>query len=106
MKYAVIGNGIEVVAQSPQTGTAVAKNGCVYLYTEQSHTADYTTVPDLTGGYLDWANEQLTYCQLNYVARGAMRSEAVVSGQSIPPGTEVKVGTTVELEFTVYESGD
>ena len=35
-----------------------------------------------------------------------MRSEAVVSGQSIPPGTEVKVGTTVELEFTVYESGD
>jgi len=106
MKYEVIGNGIEVVAQSPQTGTAVAKNGCVYLYTEQSHTADYTTVPDLTGGYLDWANEQLTYCQLNYVARGAMRSEAVVSGQSIPPGTEVKVGTTVELEFTVYESGD
>ena len=106
MKYEVIGNGIEVEAQSPQTGTAVAKNGCVYLYTEQSHTADYTTVPDLTGGYLDWANEQLTYCQLNYVARGAMRSEAVVSGQSIPPGTEVKVGTTVELEFTVYESGD
>ena len=106
MKYEVIGNGIEVVAQSPQTGTAVAKNGCVYLYTEQSHTADYTTVPDLTGGYLDWANEQLTYCQLNYVARGAMRSEAVVSGQSIPPGTEVKVGTTIELEFTVYESGD
>ncbi len=106
MRYEVIGNGIEVVAQSPQTGSAVAKDGCVYLYTEQGHTADYTTVPDVVGGYLDWANEQLTYCELNYVARGAMRSEAVVSSQSLPPGTRVKVGTAIELEFTVYESGD
>ncbi len=106
ISYEVIGNGIEVVAQSPLTGKSVAKDGCVYLYTEQNHTVDYTTVPDVKNGYLDWANEQLSYCQLNYVARGAMRDDAIVSDQSIPPGTKVAVGTTIELEFTVYNEGD
>lgn len=106
VQYEVIGNGIEVVAQSPVTGKTVAKDGCVYLYTEPSHTVEYTTVPDVTNGYLEWANEQLTYCQLNYVAKGAIRDEAVVSSQSIDPGTTVPVGTTIELELTVYDSGD
>lgn len=106
VNYEVIGNGIEVVAQSPVTGKSIAKDGCVYLYTEQGHTVDYTTVPDVKGGSLDWANEQLTYCQLNYVAKGAMRQEAIVSDQSIKPGTQVAVGTTIELEFTVYDRGD
>lgn len=106
VNYEVIGNGIEVVAQSPVTGKTMAKDGCVYLYTEQGHTFDPATVPNLEGGSLDWANEQLTYCDLNYVAKGAMRSDAVVSSQSIPPGTQVAVGTTIELEFTVYSDGD
>lgn len=106
IKYEVIGNGIEVVAQSPLTGKSVAKDGCVYLYTEPSHTVEYRTVPDVRGGNLEWANEQLTYCDLNYVARGAMRDEALVSSQSIEPGTQVPMGTTIELELTVYDGGD
>ena len=60
----------------------------------------------MRNGYLDWANEQLTYCQLNYVAKGAMRDEAVVSSQSVEPGTLVPIGTTIELELTVYDGGD
>jgi stage V sporulation protein D (sporulation-specific penicillin-binding protein) len=104
VEYEVIGNGIEVVAQSPLTGTAIAKGGCVYLYTEISHTSELVEVPDLWGLYPSDANYMITECGLNYVARGAStRSDATVSSQSIAPGTTVPKGTAIELEFTVYE---
>lgn len=106
--YEIIGSGIEVVAQSPQTGSAIAKNGTVYLYTEKSLTTEYTTVPDLVGCSPSFANEQLEYVGLNFVAKGASvtRENAVVSSQSIDPYTEVPKGTPIELEITVYSDGD
>lgn len=108
VNYEVIGNGIEVVAQSPQTGSSVSQDGCVYLYTEKGNTVEYTTVPDLMYASPDVANESITYCQLNYVAKGASvkRSNAVVSSQSIPAGTRVPVGTTIELEFIINANQD
>lgn len=108
VNYEVIGNGIEVVAQSPQTGSSVSQDGCVYLYTEKGNTVEYTTVPDLMYASPDVANESIMYCQLNYVAKGASvkRSNAVVSSQSIPAGTRVPVGTTIELEFIINANQD
>lgn len=108
VNYEIIGNGIEVVAQSPQTGSSVAKGGCVYLYTEKGNTVEYTTVPDLQYVSPEVANESITYCQLNYVAKGASvkRSNAVVNSQSIPAGTKVPIGTTIELEFIVNANQD
>ncbi|MDE5861580.1 MAG: PASTA domain-containing protein, partial [Ruminococcus sp.] len=104
----VIGNGIEVVAQSPQTGSSVAKGGCVYLYTEKGNTVKYTTVPDVLYVSPEVANESITYCKLNYVAKGASvrNSNAVVNSQSPPAGTQVPIGTTVELEFIVNANQD
>ncbi len=104
----VIGNGIEVVAQSPQTGSSVAKGGCVYLYTEKGNTVEYTTVPDVLYVSPEVANESITYCRLNYVAKGASvkNSNAVVNSQSPPAGTQVPIGTTVELEFIVNANQD
>ena len=101
MTYEVIGSGIEVVAQSPVTGTSVAKGGCVYLYTEAGNTAEYTTVPNLQYLSPETANETLTYNELNYVTRGASatRSDAIVNSQSIQPGTQVPKGTCIELEL-------
>ena len=106
--YEVIGNGIEVVNQSPVTGSSVAKGGCVYLYTEKSIPLEYTTVPDFTGLSPTKANESIVYCGLNYVAKGASikREDASVSSQSIEPGKRVAKGTTIELEFKVYENQD
>lgn len=108
INYEIIGNGIEVVAQSPQTGSSVAQGGTIYLYTEKGHTVEYTEVPSLIGYSPSAANEQLAYCELNYTARGAsiQREDALVSSQSIEPGTKVPKGTTIELEFTVYADGD
>lgn len=108
MTYEVIGSGIEVVAQSPVTGTSVAKGGCVYLYTEAGNTAEYTTVPNLQYLSPEIANETLTYNELNYVTRGASatRSDAIVNSQSIQPGTQVPKGTCIELELIVNEDSD
>ncbi len=106
--YEIIGSGIEVVKQSPGTGSSIAKGGVVYLYTEKSNEMLYTTVPDLVGLSPSVANESVTYMGLNYVAKGASitREDAVVSSQSIAPYTEVPKGTTIELEFMVIEDQD
>lgn len=108
VSYEIIGNGIEVVAQSPQTGSSISQDGCVYLYTEKSNTVEYTTVPDLQYVSPEVANESITYCKLNYIAKGASvkRSDAIVNSQSIPAGTEVPVGTTIELEFIINSNAD
>lgn len=104
----VIGEGSTVVAQSPVTGTSIAKGGTVYLYTDPSHTVDYTEVPDLVGLTPQIANDSIVYMDLNYVATGASihRDGAVVSGQSIQPGEKVAKGTTIILEFSVVSGGD
>ncbi|SEK81773.1 stage V sporulation protein D (sporulation-specific penicillin-binding protein) [Ruminococcus sp. YRD2003] len=108
IQYKVIGEGSSVVAQSPVTGSVVAKGGTVYLYTESNHTVDYTEVPDLVGLDPSMANDSIMYCQLNYVARGASVNHAgvAVTKQKPEAGSKVAVGTTVELEFMVYSGGD
>lgn len=107
-EYEIIGSGTTVVAQSPATGTAIAKGGTVYLYTDLNPVIEYTTVPDMTGATPDIANDAIVYQRLNYIATGASihREDAVVASQSHEPGSTVPVGTTIELEFMVYDGGD
>lgn len=106
--YKVIGEGTTVVKQSPITGSTISKDGTVYLYTEESHTVDYTEVPDLTGLTPSVVNESVVWKRLNYVAIGASihRDGAVVNKQSPAPGEKVPVGTTIEVEFQVNDAGD
>ena len=108
INYKKIGEGSSVVTQSPATGTMISKDGTVYLYTEASHTVDYTEVPDFRGLSPEMANESAAYCQLNVVARGASvrRAGVLVSNQSVAPREKKPVGTTIELEFSVYGDGD
>lgn len=99
----VIGEGTVVEQQSPSTGTTIAYNGTVFLYTDVNPDAEMTTVPNLIGVYAEAANESINYYELNYVATGASVTTegAVVKEQSIEPGTTVPKGTVVELEFYV-----
>ncbi|MGN0574761.1 MAG: penicillin-binding transpeptidase domain-containing protein [Ruminococcus sp.] len=107
VSYEVIGDGTEVVAQSPITGSSISKDGCVYLYTETNNT-EYTEVPDFKGMTASWANDAASMYGLNFVATGASteRDDSVVSKQSIEPGAKVPKGTVVELEFMVYQNSD
>lgn len=106
--YKVIGSGTTVVEQSPITGSSIAKGGTVYLYTDLNPIQDYVTVPDLRGTDPETANDSIVYLRLNYVAKGASvhRNGAVVENQSPAPGESVPIGTTIELEFMVHDSGD
>ena len=103
----IVGNGIEVIAQSPATGSTISRDGYVYLYTEKSNTGSTVTVPDLTGYDAYNANYLVYSNQLNYVTIGVSveNANALVSGQYPEAGTQVPVGTTIELEFTVYQDG-
>lgn len=107
VSYEVIGDGTEVVAQSPITGSSISKDGCVYLYTETNNT-EYTEVPDFKGMTASWANDAAAMYGLNFVATGASteRDDSVVSKQSIEAGAKVPKGTVVELEFMVYQNSD
>lgn len=109
VKYEKIGNGIEVVDQSPLTGKAIAKDGCVYLYTEKVDPADtMVMVPYLYGCTPSVANQVINDSGLNYTTKGASveRDGATVNSQSIQEGKLVPRGTTIELEFMVNEMSD
>lgn len=107
VSYKVIGEGTEVIAQSPITGSAISKDGCVYLYTELNYTTEYSEVPNLLGTSASVANESIASRSLNFVAIGATeRSGAVVTSQSVPAGTSVPKGTVIELQFAVNQNSD
>ncbi len=111
VKYNIVGEGPNIIAQSPLTGSSMSKDGTVWLFTEADYASsdDYLReVPDLVGLSAAYANESIVYSELNYVARGASvtREDAVVNSQSIPPGSKVAKGTTIELEFIVNSNQD
>jgi len=104
----VIGNGIEVVEQSPQTGKSISKDGSVYLYTERGNTSEMVMVPFLIGCSPEVANQSINACYLNYTAKGALTTQegASVKKQSIEGGSMVPKGTTIELEFEAAQFTD
>lgn len=106
--WKVIGSGTSVVKQSPVTGSSIAKGGTVYLYTDVNPVLEYEIVPNLIGVTPEVANDSIIYKRLNYIATGAsIHSEgAVVEKQSPDAGESVPIGTTIELEFKVHDSGD
>ena len=108
IEYKIIGEGTQVYGQSPQTGSSISYDGCVYLYTDEFSETEYTEVPNLIGVSASAANESIAYRHLNFVSTGApaTRDGAVVSSQSIEPGTQVPYGTVVELVFEVNELSD
>jgi stage V sporulation protein D (sporulation-specific penicillin-binding protein) len=102
IKHKEFGNGIEVVEQSPMTGKTMAKDGCIYLYTEKlSETEKKVQVPYLIGVSPQIANESLSAYDLNYVAKGVLNAQdgSYVKSQSVAGGSYVPRGTVIELEF-------
>lgn len=104
----VIGNGIEVVEQSPQTGKAISKDGYVYLYTEKGNTSDLVMVPDLTNCSPSYVNQAIYDYGLNYTSKNSIDGQegAVVESQSIEPGKMVARGTSIEVKFRLQQFND
>lgn len=100
----VVGNGIEVIAQSPTTGSSIAKGGKVYLFTDRSYLNDpayMVEVPAFEGVSGDYVRNNILDYGINYVANGASikKENSYVAKQSIEAGKMVLKGTSIELEI-------
>lgn len=103
----VVGEGDTVVAQVPSRSSSIPRNGKVILYTEENYETQYAVVPNVAGHTLSEVNEMLTSVNINFKAGdGATEHKgAVAYSQNYLPGTEVPVGTVVEVTFRVKDEG-
>ena len=100
----VVGNGDVVYAQSPAPGTKAEKDSAVLIvYTERSMEKKTVKVPDLTGKTAVAASQLLANANLNIKISGTYNymsgTVATAYAQSVEPGTEVEIGTTVTVYF-------
>ncbi|MDR3206909.1 MAG: PASTA domain-containing protein [Oscillospiraceae bacterium] len=109
IQYRVIGEGEMVTQQMPAPGARVPGTAEVILYVGGDISIQMTQAPDVNGKTAEQANELLTNAGLYMHARGATAaggSGVVAYRQDIPTGTEVPVGTVVEVEFRDLNTSD
>ena len=114
LKCVVVGNGDIVKAQKPDSGSYVEKkDGKVYLYTDTALLEDPSnsvTLPDFTGMTAIQANARLIGLGLNIKIEGTKNyltgTGAVVFSQSVAPGTVVKKGEVITLNFRYMDADE
>ncbi len=100
-----------VYKQYPAKDTVVEKSGGrIILYTDKATEPETVKVPDVTGMRAAAANQILINAGLNIRILGTKNylsgTGAVVISQSVPAGTEVPVGTVVEVTFRYLDGED
>ena len=108
-KTKVIGKGGIVTEQLPRYGSKIPAGGVVVLYTDNIEPTESVTVPDVTNYAPNQANKVIINAGLNIKMEGAYRESvegSVAVKQSPEPGTPVKPGTVVEVEFRHMDSSD
>ncbi len=102
LKFEIVGDGETVVSQLPEAGSELSKGGKVILYTESDAEVKLTKVPDFNGKSISEANAAASNANLNIEFAGNFIGAGGISfayKQSIPAGTETKVGTVVTVYF-------
>lgn len=96
----VVGTGNIVTYQYP-SGITVPRGSTVVVYTDPGSEGNLVTVPDLTTRSMQIATDLLKGSGLNMRATGATGTSPSIEvmSQSIAPGTEVPMGTLVEVVF-------
>ena len=97
----VDGEGETVVSQVPTAQSRLPQGGTVVLYTdEESIVDDVVEVPDLTGMSVSDANSTASYYNLNISIVGSNADgEGISYSQDIAPGSKVKSGTVISVNF-------
>ena len=103
-----IGDGKVVTAQIPAAGTGVPGDSQVLLYFSEEPGRRMVTVPDFTGMNRQQASDAAGALGLYILVCGndSLSYDVVVTAQSEPKGSQVLVGTTIELEFTDITAHD
>lgn len=97
----VYGEGETVVSQVPTAESRLPQGGTVVLYTdEESLAEDVVEVPNLTGMSVSDANTTASYYNLNISIVGSNADgEGISYSQDIAPGSKVKSGTVISVNF-------
>ena len=95
------GDGETVTDQIPAPGRSVPGASQVLLYMGEEAAEREVEVPDFLGMHRQQANDAAGALGLYILPKGnqEVASYVTVTGQSVPKGTKVTVGTTIELEF-------
>ena len=100
----IVGNGSNIVAQSPSAGTKLSGGGKVILYTEEGLKNANVSVPNVVGMSAAAANRTLLNAGLNIeIVAGIGGEGATVTKQGINAGEMVLPGTVITVEFRYYE---
>ena len=105
----VVGNGDIVTGQTPNPGSEIPAGSTVILYMEQEKDPTTVVVPDLVGMTAQRARNELTYLGLYMHTTGNILTDSgyvIACRQSIPEGTEVAVGTVIDVQFSDTSVGD
>ncbi len=96
-----IGTGDTVTTQIPAAGESLPGGSQVLLYLGEAPETDMVTVPDFAGMHRQQASEAAGQTGLYILVTGndAVSHHVTAVSQSIPAGTQVPRGTTVELKF-------
>ena len=103
-----LGTEETVTSQLPAPGQSIPGNGQLLLYLGGEAEARILTVPDFSGmdrqSALSLAGELGLYVCIS--GNDSLDTAVVVTGQSLPVGTQVPVGTTIELKFADTKAAD
>ena len=96
-----VGNGETVTAQIPAAGETVPGGSQILLYLGEEAVEKTVTVPDFKGMTRQQASDAAGALGLYILPKGNLdiSPDVTATVQSVEPGTQVKVGTTIQLEF-------
>ncbi len=98
----ISGTGETVTGQLPAAGQIVPGGSEVLVYFGEKPDKETVKMPDFSGMTRQQASDAAGKLGLYILVSGNtdVSPRVIVTGQSIPAGTEVEMGTTVRLEFT------
>ena len=101
LSFKTLGDGQTVTAQVPAPGNTVPSNSEILLYFGNQIETQQVCVPDFIGMTRQAAQQRAAELGLYILVSGNWGTEltVMVTEQSIPPETEVPLGTTIELKF-------
>jgi stage V sporulation protein D (sporulation-specific penicillin-binding protein) len=105
LTYRVVGDGKNVVRQSPKSGSAIPKGGEVWLYTDNREPST-ATVPDFTGRTVSQVKQAAEAAGINVLLSGITTGDGVPSAvrQSVKAGETVEKGAAITVEFTYTDN--
>ncbi len=106
--YQTVGTGDTVTGQIPAPGQSVPGDSVVLLYCGEEPETEVVTVPDFLGMTRQQASDAAGSLGLYVLVTGnnEVSHTVTVASQSVPKGSEVERGTTVELMFADTKARD